>query len=514
MSEGLSAEIRKNNWDFLIHKLLHSEAHEAVVETLSDGTQTRRLLRHHREAPVTDPREIEYRAQMDLWLGQASITYLAWLCGYIPDPASMHDAGIVREVLSKPEVRPYYEQHYPVAIPWLFRLHLDKTVSLPCESSMDGTGAFERFSILYERFREDEDLGVFLNMLDGFVFRGISVDSVVTAFQNPDRVAQALARPADQITYLDRGISGMVRFLTFCHDLDELLRLCKGMPLVQSAFWFFYGYWFREFSLDVAEKSMEALDKVMRAADSSGNDSTLERSEWQLLLQRLTSGEYAKRLVQEMEHAAGANGEAAEWLVRFGSYAQPLEKNAPFIGSSPADAPPLNEARIAQCRDAIRHVYTVRMFSEKLAPAIHELYRRNLKEHERGGLFDRPYEELDDPGKGANLAAALRIPEILTLVGYGLEVGENTPEEEREIGKRLESNIERLAEAEHDGWAEERRLTGWSYAPVRDNKARHHPLLVPYAALPDHEKEKDRRTVLQYPSYAKLGGLKIVQKRG
>ena len=517
MSSGFTAEVRQGNLEVLIHNLEQTEAHLAIAAKFRGANEAvlGKLLRNHKDEPVSDPDEIEFRSRMDAWLGQVSLLYLAWLCGYVPDPGESERAKSISEILSNPALRPYYEQHYPTAIPWLFRLHLEGKVRLSSESSMDGAGAFERFSILYERFREDQDLNVFLNLLDGFWYGRTNIDSVVDSFQTPERVAEALARPADQITYFDRGISGMVRFLTFCHDLDQLLVLCSGMPLVRSAFWFFYAYWFHEYSVDVAQKSMEAIDKVMKAAESKGSDSTVDRFKWEHLLQRLTSGEFAKRLVAEMERAAAAgNADAAEWLDRFRAYTQPLKPDAFFFGASDENAPAPDAERIIQCGNAIRRMYKVQMFAEKLAPAIHQNWRDHLLPEQRGGVYDRPFHDMREDGKSANVAAAMRIPEILNLVGYELEFGESTPDQERAISARLEQNMEVLAAAEHDGWMEERRLSGWSYGAERDNIARKHPLLVPYDALPDSEKEKDRQTVRSYPSYARLAGLRIVPKRG
>ena len=513
MSSGLAEEVRQSNWQFLIHRLENSEVHEAIVAKFRQASidELARVLRYHSD-PVTDPGEIEFRSRMDSWLGQASLIYLAWLCGYIPDPISTPEAGGILEILANKALRPYYEEYYPVAIPWLFRLHLQDSARIPSASSMDGAGGFERFSILYERFRDDPDLKLFLNLLDGFWYGRTSIDTVVSSFQNPDRVAEALAQPADRITVLDRGIVGMVRFLTFCHDLDQLLVLCDGMPRVQSAFWFFYAYWFHEYSVDVAEKSMEAIDRVMRAADSSGADSTADRKMWQQLLQRLTSGESAQKLVAEMEQvAAKGNADVAGWVHRFQPYTRPVTASALLFPNSVEDAPPPDAEQIVQCCRAIRRIYTVQMFSEKLAPAIHQHWRDHLPADQRGGIYDRPYDELSEEGQAPNLAAAMRIPEILRLIGCELALGAGTTEQEHAIADYLERNIEPLAQAEHGGWMEERLLAGWSYGPERDNNARKHPLLVPYAELPEIEKDKDRRTIRQYPSYVRLADLKIVR---
>ena len=58
----------------------------------------------------------------------------------------------------------------------------------------------------------------------------------------------------------------------------------------------------------------------------------------------------------------------------------------------------------------------------------------------------------------------------------------------------LEALAERLAEHVHDVWAAGRLAEGWSYGPARDDEARTHPGLVPYANLSEAEKDYDRRT--------------------
>jgi hypothetical protein len=57
--------------------------------------------------------------------------------------------------------------------------------------------------------------------------------------------------------------------------------------------------------------------------------------------------------------------------------------------------------------------------------------------------------------------------------------------------------FERLAENTHDVWARHRLAEGWSRGPRRDDDARTHPCLVPYADLSEVEKGYDRRTTLE-----------------
>ena len=61
----------------------------------------------------------------------------------------------------------------------------------------------------------------------------------------------------------------------------------------------------------------------------------------------------------------------------------------------------------------------------------------------------------------------------------------------------LELLTEQLAESTHDHWALQRIDEGWTYGPQRDDNAKHHPGLVPYADLSDSEKEYDRTTAME-----------------
>jgi hypothetical protein len=155
--------------------------------------------------------------------------------------------------------------------------------------------------------------------------------------------------------------------------------------------------------------------------------------------------------------------------------------------------------------------------AERLAPALHQDWLDNLtaEEKAKGGPYVKPYDDLDQEGKAANIAAASRIPETLALVGFVLEEGIATEDEDKAVAAFLGTNLEFLAEAEHKGWEEQKRMEGWIYGPPpKDNEKRTQPLLIPYFELPEAEKDKDRRTIRNYPKYARDRKFKIVTRRG
>ena len=64
------------------------------------------------------------------------------------------------------------------------------------------------------------------------------------------------------------------------------------------------------------------------------------------------------------------------------------------------------------------------------------------------------------------------------------------------LSSELHALTERLSENAHDLWAAERLAQGWTLGPQRDDAKKLHPCLVPYAELPESEKEFDRQTAL------------------
>ncbi|OWK43755.1 putative ryanodine receptor [Fimbriiglobus ruber] len=61
----------------------------------------------------------------------------------------------------------------------------------------------------------------------------------------------------------------------------------------------------------------------------------------------------------------------------------------------------------------------------------------------------------------------------------------------------LHGLLEELAKNTHDVWAVTRIKQGWSHGSARDDAAKKHPCLVPYADLPEGEKEYDRNTAAE-----------------
>ena len=144
--------------------------------------------------------------------------------------------------------------------------------------------------------------------------------------------------------------------------------------------------------------------------------------------------------------------------------------------------------------------------TDVIAAAIHETWRDLSSQQgwKMQPLLDQPYAGLAEPDKQDNRAAARRMASVLATAGLALTP--NGPAIPAEI---LQSHMETLAAAEHDGWMAHRTASGWRYGATRDDAAKRHPSMIPYADLPDSEKEKDRNNIRHYPAFAARAGLCI-----
>ncbi len=153
---------------------------------------------------------------------------------------------------------------------------------------------------------------------------------------------------------------------------------------------------------------------------------------------------------------------------------------------------------------------------EPLAVAVHTTWRDLIRRNNwtRSPRYDRDFVDLQEVDKEDNRAAARRIPWILGLAGLAVAKANQpaAPDEPSEdlVTQLLDNHIERLAEAEHEGWMDYRRKTGWRCGKPRNDDKQIHPGLVAYSKLSDDDKEKDRNTVRHFPEFVGRAGCRII----
>ena len=154
---------------------------------------------------------------------------------------------------------------------------------------------------------------------------------------------------------------------------------------------------------------------------------------------------------------------------------------------------------------------------EKIAEAVHRAY---LKTREKEGPLDptdrstREWKVLDEDLKESNRQQADHIAIKLRAIGLWFRKAISGIQMSGALERYFQSNVERLARAEHDRWVAEKRRAGWIPASdmkreSRDRFLLRHNFIFEWDQLDDSIKDLDRNAVRKIPELLRAAGYEV-----
>ena len=144
---------------------------------------------------------------------------------------------------------------------------------------------------------------------------------------------------------------------------------------------------------------------------------------------------------------------------------------------------------------------------EQLAQAMHEIYCEDLGGYDEQGARV-PWQDLSEQLRQQNRDAVRDIPAKLEQIDHVM-----IPARSHDVPPDFpEDRLEQLARHEHERYVEAGLADGWRYGPVRDEKTRTNPTLVPWEELTEEEREKDRSQVRGIPRVLARTGYTVVNR--
>lgn len=273
--------------------LIRSEQHQQLAT----------LLRDYSERAITSPREIELRAATDRLMSCYSIMEIASLTGYVQE-LQQTDFGIgMLPILENKHVRQYYEQFYPTKLPQLFRYRLAGTNHYVIERNdhLDSNDSLILFLEIDRLFMEKLDDGYLLRMLDSFTIQGYRFTDVMELINKPEEFVNYLLIDPEERDTLAKALYEFSLFMQFCFDLRQLLAQTGAQPLLQSAMWNHYSYWFDIIGEELREQLGEALSQFLKWKPEGNNKDAAKAVQSYVLeartvLETLTSRAFAEPL--------------------------------------------------------------------------------------------------------------------------------------------------------------------------------------------------------------------------
>lgn len=131
------------------------------------------------------------------------------------------------------------------------------------------------------------------------------------------------------------------------------------------------------------------------------------------------------------------------------------------------------------------------------------------------------YEQLDEASKATDIRQIVAVVEALNRTSHEttLPTPAAAPDEPAaavggtpSLPPELLPLVERMAENVHLQWMQNRLDQGWTYGPERNDTLKTHPCLIPYADLPEEEKQYDRTTSLETLYFVLSQGFDITKE--
>jgi hypothetical protein len=298
--------IKEANFEDVIKIYYHGTDAHLAAERLTSLIEQKKhlplatLLRDYRRKAIVSPTEIKLRSAIDRLMNCCSILEITSLTGFVLEIQETNFGLFLRSILDNNHVRRYYEEFYPTKLPQLLRFRL-AGANRVIEKS-DGTsrnGSISAFLDLDRRFMENLEDGLLLRMLDSFTIRGYRFDDLVQIIGKPEEFIQRLLVAPEQRDIPSRALYEFSLFMQFCFDLRDLLVRANSQPLLQSAMWNHYGYWFdiigEELNVQLGRALLEFQKWEPRAEDKDAARAVQTYvSEATIVLRTLTSRKFAE----------------------------------------------------------------------------------------------------------------------------------------------------------------------------------------------------------------------------
>ena len=270
-------------------------------EPAGESRFLRRLLRHHNEAAVVDQAEIRARDSFDFLLAYFGLLEIATLADFVPVTLPAEEWQHALRVLNQPNVREYYTEKYPVLLPMLYRLRVERGKA-PFPNGPGAIPLFQQFLGIVDWQRADADMDTFLWFLDSGSWGECDIAGLVEVLAKPEAYAASILKSSRSLTPLDRGVIGYGKFLSLCLMLESLLVEARHWPLFQSAMYHYYAYWLDSLRRNVKKVLDPTLKAMLRWNVEQGSNlidhARRDLREAHNQVARLLAARYASPLLQ------------------------------------------------------------------------------------------------------------------------------------------------------------------------------------------------------------------------
>jgi hypothetical protein len=246
-SKGKPARGRKVVWD-----LIHRKKDKALAH----------LLRDHTEESVYGD-ELIKRFEFDALIEFYNLLLVGVFSGYIPPQLNEELLNEIDTMLRHRSVRPYYNAYYKYKLTDYTLRYFTKHAKgreMKFESHLN---TFNVFITLNRMLKNDKDIERFLGMLDHVSYGDHALDDVIDTLSNSLKLSKIIS--GKKTSNEAKAVWGFFKYTSFLSQFRELLESRDDSPLLQSAMWYYHGYYFDRMNTTMRSMFKKAFKNIAAA---------------------------------------------------------------------------------------------------------------------------------------------------------------------------------------------------------------------------------------------------------
>ncbi|MFA5832120.1 MAG: hypothetical protein WDA22_01465 [Bacteroidota bacterium] len=204
--------------------------------------------------------ELTRRFEVDALFEFYNLLLVAVFSGYVPPLLNEEIKLEIQSILDHPSVKPYYTKHYPYTMcsVTLNYIHAQKPfIQKPTPATLS---IFNEFISLNRYLKNDEDIEMFINMLDHVWYDDDTIDDVNDILRSFEKLKKAFL--SKEKTEAQSGVWGFIKYSAFLSQLKQLMKAAKDYPLLQSALWLYHGYYLERMSTTMKSLFNKAFNNL------------------------------------------------------------------------------------------------------------------------------------------------------------------------------------------------------------------------------------------------------------
>ena len=276
-------EIKKINLEVIAKQYRENGAAAKGFKTLNqliaadEKVSLKMLLRNHLNSPIETTIEVNERDYIDFLIDYYSILEIGLIANYFPNPLPAEIEKEIEFILKNEFVNQYFTEYYPLVLPEILLKQVSKNSNekyFHHQSVENTTALFDRFLMLNQVKKSDEDINQFLWFLDDGWTGGYSINDFWKVLKDPDLIKDKL--DVANNNPLNSSLWGFIKYTQFLADFADLLKDSKEDSLLQSAFWHYQSYWFEHMKDGLGDIVEIGLKNIRESMNNLNDDEIIK----------------------------------------------------------------------------------------------------------------------------------------------------------------------------------------------------------------------------------------------